>query len=480
MTEQTAMHLDTPAAGRATFAKVALGLIDILSDEISGTINPRGAITDTTGLQTSIEASGLIQPIGLVPQGDNGRFWLLWGHRRFTAFKSLRDRYRHLAADLREQSADEARIIEADEAAERFHDIPAILRPDVDVLDRPAVMGIMLSENSGREDIPLLQLSRAIRDLKARGVKTAQAAAILGVTLDRARVIEDLVDEVKEVQEALEAGKMDVEGFRAIRALDDEAKAEIAGKANELPEGKKMTRAQVRAEVEKSKATAKPAAPQGKPLVDLLFDTDDTSAPAGIDMLDAAELIHSAQTAVAAVLALLDNRLRWPQDAKPAVQFQFTRLVKRLESEGLAGKSGGAQFERPGFRAVDMGGDDDEAKQKERASFYGQFDDEAEEDEPASEDEDAPLSAQEQAAIALIESAAVEDVEVEYKPEAASMKFIIKVAGKMVDRKRNAAGVLKALDKLAADGHKASAETIADLQAIVKGDVQPAEIESAE
>lgn len=473
MTEQTAMQLDTKAGTpnySTALVRVALGNIQIISDEISGLVNPRGAAGDTTGLQTSIEASGLIQPIGLVPQLDAPhKYWLLWGHRRFTAYKALRDQYRHLAADLREQNADEARIIEADEKAERFSAIDAVVRADVDVNDRVAVRTVMLAENSGREDIPMLHLARAIRDLKTRGVKTAQAAAILGVTLDRARVIEDLVDEPEEVRTAVEAGKIDVEGFRAMRAMDAEAKEEIAKKANELPEGQKMKRAAVRAEVEKSKA-GKPAAP--KQAANLFGGLAEEPQE---DAVDAAELIASAQNAVSAMLAVLDTRLYWPADAKPAVQFQITRLVARLKAEGFATESG--TMDRPGFRAVDMGSD---------------------EAEEIDEGDDAPLTAQELAAIELVQKGArdalskaaaderaarpagVQDVEVEYKPDAAQMKFTIKVPGMKPDRKRDAKAVLKALDKLAAEGHTASAETIADLKAIVNGDVEPAEIEATE
>lgn len=53
------------------------------------TPNVRGSVIDTTDLQSSISSDGLHDPLWVRPSGEPGEYYLINGHRRWTAVKAL-------------------------------------------------------------------------------------------------------------------------------------------------------------------------------------------------------------------------------------------------------------------------------------------------------------------------------------------------------------------------------------------------------
>ncbi len=157
-------------------------------------LNPRQHFNDE-GLATlaeSIAANGIFQNLTVRPHPDiEGEYEIVSGESR------------HRAVEI---------LIKSGRATESYA-MPVVIHD----IDDTTALEIAMAENMARRDLTPMEEARGLAELKKRGVSTAQMAEKLGCTQRHVQLRLKLVEGLTaEAQEALEAGKINVETARVL------------------------------------------------------------------------------------------------------------------------------------------------------------------------------------------------------------------------------------------------------------------------
>lgn len=187
---------------------IPLASIVIQHDPFGLPINPRGAVLDSTDLQTSIKAQGLLQPLVVRPayEATQSLYLLVHGHRRYTAVSAL-GWERVPCTVLGGQRTQEDDIL------------------------------LMLAGDTG-VPYPPLSVARAFVRLRESGKKLKEIASAWGKTADVVSAHIELLDAAPVARQAVMEGRMGISVFARIKHLP-QAEQEVVVSA--VPDGKPIT-----------------------------------------------------------------------------------------------------------------------------------------------------------------------------------------------------------------------------------------------
>lgn len=206
--EGGALPYDPTGEDRDVLISIPLHLVDPDPDQ------PRKDLGELKSLQDSIEEHGLIQPI-VVHRLDNGRFLILAGHRRFTAYQQLgrteipavlrsQEEHKRVAVQLVENV--ERKDLNPFEIAQSYVDLMTHLGFDQEQLAEY----LRISPNTVSETLSLNRLPAVIRE---EGVRTSVVSRSLLVELGR------IPSEARQLElwEVMKEGRLTVRQLREER-----------------------------------------------------------------------------------------------------------------------------------------------------------------------------------------------------------------------------------------------------------------------
>ncbi len=181
-----------PAQEQATTPEAAGVIASIPIGRIDADRNIRASLGDLSEMADSIREVGVLQPITVVPKGDD-RYEVVFGHRRLAA------------AELAELA-----------------EVPAIVRAPV---EEPERVTAMIVENLHREDLTPLEEARAYQTLV--GLKLSQRAIAKKVGTSQANVSKrlSLLTLTPQAIDALDSGRISVEDALHLAKLADQPSA---------------------------------------------------------------------------------------------------------------------------------------------------------------------------------------------------------------------------------------------------------------
>ncbi|WP_319461266.1 ParB/RepB/Spo0J family partition protein [Micromonospora sp. RTP1Z1] len=164
--------------------------------------NLRSSLGDLTELRASIAASGVLQALTVVPDGDGHR--IVAGHRRAKAA---------------------AEAIEAGEWPDgQPQTVPCLVRPDLEGL-APAQIVAMLVENDQRADLTESERANGYAQLELFGLDVAEIARRTGRSQKHVKSALKLKTLGDVATEAADAGKLTLEDVAALEEFEDDPKA---------------------------------------------------------------------------------------------------------------------------------------------------------------------------------------------------------------------------------------------------------------
>ena len=178
-------------------------------DEVGRPVNPRGRVRDTTDLQASIqEAGGIVEPL-LVRRGEDGRLWLVNGHRRLVAASRLGlTAVPVVAVEVRSGMSSRTMMLASD-VRQAF---PAL------VLDKTGTV--------------IGGVAAAVREeLEETGRTRESLARVMGIRPDVVSAYEQLVRAPVEVRRAVADGRLSINGFARMKHSPAEVQSEIVAAA---------------------------------------------------------------------------------------------------------------------------------------------------------------------------------------------------------------------------------------------------------
>lgn len=176
-------------------ANIKVGEIFVQTDEHGEPINPRGRVGDTSDLQQSIkQLQVLVEPL-LVRQRTSGGYWLVHGHRRFTAVSVLG--WDTVPCNITDQTS----------------------TPDEDIM-------LMLAGDTNKK-YPALHLSRTFQRLLGAGHSMKDIADAWGQTPDQVSAHIQLLAASPDVRDAVIDGRMGTSVFSRIKHLSPNEQKEI-------------------------------------------------------------------------------------------------------------------------------------------------------------------------------------------------------------------------------------------------------------
>ena len=201
--------------GKAMAAQIGLGRQAVVkTEEIKGAVFEREDLGDVNALAESIK-QGQLQEIVVRPLDDG--YQIIAGYRRYVAAKK---------AGIKELRAF---VVEVDEVNAAF----LSLKSDID-----------------NKTLTDYEIALRLKALKEKGLKPAEIARRLNKSKAWVSQYLSILDQPKEVQEAVKQGKMGIKHVRELKKLSEQEKVEIAKR---MSDDEKITADQIREIKEKAR-----------------------------------------------------------------------------------------------------------------------------------------------------------------------------------------------------------------------------------
>jgi len=145
-------------------------------------------------LVQSIKTQGIIQPIVITPMGENGKYYIVVGERRWRAAKEL-----------------------------KMEKVPAIIKN----LEKKEIMEAALIENIQREDLNVVEMAEAFKRLMEEFTYTQEElAGIVGRSRSSVANVLRILKLPEEIKNALREGKITEGHARALLAVESDKERE--------------------------------------------------------------------------------------------------------------------------------------------------------------------------------------------------------------------------------------------------------------
>jgi ParB family chromosome partitioning protein len=152
-----------------------------------------------------------------------------------------------------------------------------------------AHIGLMISENANRKDVPAMQMAEDLASFLSRGASEEMAAAAAGKTVVQLRSYLRLLDLAEPVQNAVRSGKLSVKAAISLADLGREEQAKQLSKIESGEAGSTVADVQAEVRAKKNGSTDVVKVP-GKRLINKLLASDD-----GKKVLSAADGVQVAR-----------------------------------------------------------------------------------------------------------------------------------------------------------------------------------------
>jgi hypothetical protein len=247
------------------FTWVDIEKLELLIDDEGETVNLGGEVGDTTPIQvslredTTLEKTGLVQPLEITEQGPNGMYRIKDGARRVTAMRQVISEW-NTKRNLLKKKGYEKNKEEIDILVGKIgilRRVPAIITGAYDDVD--AIVDRQVAQFTTKRRDPIT-MAHALQQLRRNHNWTVGRMSIrLGMSQDKVQTILRTLDAPESVQARLKNGQMSLTTYdRFLEGKTSEAQEEIVAKfaPDEDVTGEKV-RKNVRAKTDERQAQTK-------------------------------------------------------------------------------------------------------------------------------------------------------------------------------------------------------------------------------